>query len=382
VAGVEPRLTWHYNIKSVKNELDAGVRFMYERAFEKRIDGEKKDASSGTLREDEIRTGYATSAYLQNRFQFTRNFSVTAGVRTEYFDYERNILRGRFTINGQQLVRDTSVVSGSSVVAVIPGIGFNYRFVQTICLFGGVHRGFAPPRVKDAISNSGEAMQLDGEHSWNYELGFRSTPMEGLKWELTGFYMDFANQIIPVSESAGGTGSGLVNGGHTIHAGAEAGVSVDAGKLTGSKYAYRLDLNATYVHAEFSADRFIKDETTNELVNVKGNKTPYAPQLRLSATALFEAPFGLGIQLTGLYVSSQFTDPLNIVAPTADGRIGIMSSYFLLDGTAKYTIPKIRTTIHFSVKNILDERYISSRRPQGIRVGLPRFFSAGIDFNF
>jgi Fe(3+) dicitrate transport protein len=382
VAGIEPRLSYQFNIKNVKNEMDAGVRFVYERAYEKRIDGEKKDASSGVLKEDEIRTGYATSAYLQNRFQFTNKFSVTAGVRTEIFDYERNILRGKFTINEQAVVRDTNLVSGSNVMAVIPGIGFNYRFVQTICLFGGVHRGFAPPRVKDAISNSGVAMQLDGEYSWNYELGFRSTPLEGLKWELTGFYMDFANQIIPVSESSGGTGSGLVNGGRTIHAGVESGISVDAGKLLSSKYVYRLDVNVTYVHATFNADRFMEDETSNTMMNVKGNATPYAPKLWLSATALFEAPFGLGIQFSGLYVSSQFTDPLNTVTPSADGRNGKLPAYFVLDGTARYTIPKIRTTVSLSVKNMLNERYIASRRPQGIKVGLPRFISAGIDFNF
>jgi Fe(3+) dicitrate transport protein len=378
VVGIEPRLAANYNMGKVENELETGMRFMYERAFEKRIDGTKKDASSGTLREDEIRTGYATSAFVQNRFKISNKFSVTAGVRTELFNYERDIIRGRFNIDGTNVLRDTSIVSNSQVFAVIPGVGFNYRVARTVGIFGGIHRGFAPPRVKDAISNSGEAMELDGEYSWNYELGVRSTLMEGLRFELTGFFMDFSNQIIPVSESAGGQGSGFVNGGRTRHGGIETGVSMDAGRLFGSKYVYQIDANLTYVHAVYNEDRFVGPDQ----INIKGNRTPYAPNVRFFASALFEAPFGLGLQLSGLYVGDQYTDPLNTVAPSADGRIGHLPSYFIMDGTVRYKIPKVNLTANLSMKNILNARYISTRRPQGIRVGMPRFVSAGLDFTF
>jgi Fe(3+) dicitrate transport protein len=37
--------------------------------------------------------------------------------------------------------------------------------------------------------------------------------------------------------------------------------------------------------------------------------------------------------------------------------------------------------LNASIKNITDERYIVSRRPQGIRAGLPRFFTAGIELS-
>ncbi len=50
-----------------------------------------------------------------------------------------------------------------------------------------------------------------------------------------------------------------------------------------------------------------------------------------------------------------------------------------MDLTASYLISDINSNIYFSVKNLFDERYIASRRPQGIKVGIPRFISAGID---
>jgi outer membrane receptor for Fe3+-dicitrate len=34
------------------------------------------------------------------------------------------------------------------------------------------------------------------------------------------------------------------------------------------------------------------------------------------------------------------------------------------------------------IKNVTDERFITSRRPQGIRVGIPRFITAGYEFRF
>lgn len=378
VMGIEPRVSGEYNIGNIKNELDAGGRFMYERALEKRINGSKKDASSGVLRDDEIRTGYATSAYIQNRFKINKRFSVTAGVRTEVFNYERDILRGQFEIGGVNQIVDTNVVANNNVFAVIPGVGFNYRPHRMVGLFGGVHRGFAPPRIKDAITPEGEALELDSENSWNFELGIRTAPIEGLKLELTAFFMDFSNQIIPVAESAGGQGAGLINGGRTRHAGVETGLSLDFGRFFSSKYTYLIESNFTYVHATFNEDRFVGSDQTN----IKGNKTPYAPEFRISTVAMVEAPFGLGVQFSTIFVSDQYSDVLNTHIPSNNGRIGYMPSYFILDGTIRYNIPKINVTASLSVKNILNQRYIVTRRPQGIRVGMPRFVSAGVEVNF
>ena len=43
-------------------------------------------------------------------------------------------------------------------------------------------------------------------------IGFRTRLVKGLQWEMTAFSTWLSNQVIPVSESSGGTGSGLVNG--------------------------------------------------------------------------------------------------------------------------------------------------------------------------
>src|SRR5690606_4763546 len=47
VAGIESRLTSKYDIGGVANEMKVGARYLYERAFEQRINGTKFDAGSG-----------------------------------------------------------------------------------------------------------------------------------------------------------------------------------------------------------------------------------------------------------------------------------------------------------------------------------------------
>lgn len=380
VMGFEPRILHNYSLGAVKAELVAGARLMHEKAYEQSVNGTKPDAQSGALVLDEERTGLGYSAFLQNQLNVTDKLSITPGLRYEIYDYEREIFRNQFTINGASAVRDTLIVGGSNTYQLIPGIGFLQKFTPRVNMFAGVHRGFAPPRLKDAIANSGESLQLRGENSWNYELGIRTHPTKGVFMEATAFLLDFSNQIIPVSESSGGTGTGLVNGGRTQHQGVELAINWDIAQSIGSKWKLQYDINSTFVNATFSEDRF--QPVGEEMVNIIGNRTPYAPKTTISSALTVGAPAGLDLRLTGTYVSGQFGDELNTMVAAANGRSGYIDSYFIMDGTLTYGVDSWNTVFNLSAKNIFNERAIVSRRPQGIRVNLPRYISAGIDIRF
>ncbi|CAN5342176.1 TonB-dependent receptor plug domain-containing protein [soil metagenome] len=378
VAGIEPKIIASYNLGNLENELVVGTRYLYERAYEQRINGTHKAASSGNLVEDEIRAGKAWSAYAQNKFLLSENLVLTGGLRFESYDYERNILRNTFN----SVVRDTNLIASNHLYEVIPGIGLNFKPHNLFNIFAGVHRGFAPPRIKDAITNSGEAYQLDAENSWNYEVGTRSSIYRGVYFELTGFAMNFSNQIISVAESSGGrgAGAGAINGGSTRHVGIETAINVNFGEMLNTAYQVGLDVSGTLQRAEFTGNRFV--EASDEFISITGNTTPYAPSVLLSSALTLDAPWGLGLRLTNTYVGEQFTDQLNTIDPSGNGRIGKIPAYHLLDATVIYNIPSIGTSFNIAVKNLTDERYIVSRRPQGIRVGIPRFITAGVNINF
>ncbi len=396
IAGVESRVRYNYALLNKDNSLQWGARLLYERAYEQRINGTMAQAASGELRNDEIRTGHAFSSWVQNKLHFNPRLSFTTGLRTEVLEYERDILRINF--------EDVNMRNKTFLAEVIPGAGINYNLNERVGLFAGIHRGFAPPRIKDAISSSGEDMQLEAEKSWNFELGTRATWPQAVTFELTVFHMDFSNQVIPVSESSGGMGAGYINGGSTIHRGLEGEVMLTLSQWIDMPGELTLGANGTLTESLFSGNRFLVQKIHREdgeqvLVNINGNKTPYSPGFTSSGFLQFESTGGIGFRLSGNYTGSQYTDVLNTddvnswiamaeenkeydyVQATANGRIGKMSSFFVMDATAWVELP-IGVDLNISVKNLLDERYIATRRPQGIRVGLPRFIHVGLNYSY
>ncbi len=373
VAGIESRLIKRFTLGSVGNRLEAGARFLFERAYEQRVNGQKADARSGKLVNDEIRSGNAVSTFVQNKFELGEKLALTAGLRSETYFYERHILR-----NAE---KDTSILSNNTIHQILPGAGLNYNLNENWSLFAGVHRGFAPPRVADAITTNGVVYNLDPELSWNTEIGFRNEVGNHWAMEFTAFSMDFSNQIIPISESSGGSGSGLVNAGNTIHQGLELGIRYDLGQsLLPAGHRFEWSLNGTYVNARYNSDRFVGEGDSK--VNIRNNRTPYAPEWWLSAAATYEAPKGFSLRFTGNYIGKQFTDEQNTVNPSPNGQTGLLPAYFVLDAGAQYLIPGSKLTLTAAVKNLGNERYIATRRPQGIRVGLPRMITAGLDWKF
>jgi Fe(3+) dicitrate transport protein len=395
VAGIEPRMAIQYNLGNVVTKTDAGVRYLYEKAFEQRVDGTSAGALSGNLREDEVRSGHTMSAFIQNKFLLNDKLSITAGLRNENVWYDREIMRLNY--------KDTLISAGSDVVALIPGAGLNYNFTSNFGLFAGIHRGFAPPRTKDAINNDGEDLQLEAEKSWNSELGTR-VKVGKMEFEYTVFHMDFSNQVIPVSESSGGAGTGYINGGETRHSGMELSLLLPFDDYLPEQWGAQVSFAGTWVNSVFSGDRFVlaktpsRNDLSNVYVNVKGNTTPYAPELTFVASFTLENAAGWGVRTWANYTGSQYTDALNTgnvyqwididaadadyryVQATANGRIGKLDAFMVANISAWYEHQNTGLGFNLSVKNIFDERYVVSRRPQGIRVGMPRFISAGVSY--
>lgn len=376
VAGLESRLSKKHTLFGPGQQLDLGTRILYERAFEQRVNGTTSDAPSGALIEDERRTGYAWSTFLQNQWSITSRIHLTAGLRSEVFLYDREIFRGSFG----GTVKDTMIEAGRDILTFIPGIGMNYEVAPNWTFFAGLHKGFAPPRIKDAITQAGDALDLAAEESWNSELGIRHKRQSFWGMEATAFFMDFTNQIIPVSESSGGTGSGLVNGGATRHLGIELGLDLHFGEWMGPRHQLDLHTATTVINAYYNKDRFLT--FGSETINIKGNKTPYAPGFYQSATLSYMYRGTWGATAHVLHTGHQFTDELNTKIASADGRTGEISGYTVLDLNVFHQLTCIPLKLGVSVKNLTDERYIITRRPQGIRVGLPRYFSGSIEFRF
>ncbi len=395
VVGLESRLEKGFLLFNLTSKIDAGARILHERASEQRINGTRAGVMSGNLQDDEIRLGSAFSFFAQNKTLVGNKWSITSGLRAESIFYEREIYR--------QNNRDTLFSNTTRDLAIIPGLGINFAATENMNFFGGVHKGYAPPRTKDAISNSGVDLELEAEKSWSFELGMRAR-IGKAALDFTAFYTDFSNQVIPVSESSGGAGTGLINGGATLNKGAELMLTLPV--LNVGKWQNTFTVAATYVDARFNRDRFVLQKTANNhprtqyFQNVNGNKTPYSPNVSLQGQLLIKNSDRFGLKLSGSYIGEQFTDPLNTknvndwiiiqandpshtyAQATMNGRIGLLDDYFLADVSTWFKLGKTGIELNLTVKNLFDHRYITSRRPQGIRVGLPRLIIGGISYKF
>lgn len=361
VKGIDSRLELAYEVYGLRNEADFGVRFHTEEMINKRVDGPVgvPTARSGTIRQDDKREADAIAVFLQNRLHVTERFAITPGMRVESYRQKRKIYRwDNLDVNERGKSRNTEWV---------PGVGATYAFHEGAILFAGVHRGFAPPRVADAIDNDAEAIDLSAERSVNYELGMRGT-LPFLSYEITGFRYDFTNQIVQASQ-AGGATSELTNAGKTLNEGVELGVDF---KLP---WGFGLDVNWTHVAtARLDSTRILGG------IDRKGNRLPYAPRNLLNTTLNYrQGPFRAALQYS--HVGAQYSDFENTREGSPDGRTGRIPSFGVWNLSGDYQLTS-SIALHASIKNLFDKDYIASRAPQGIFPGAPRLIMGGARVSF
>ena len=365
--GVEPRASLHHRAFGVASETDFGVRAHFENQQRLQQNGTTSTARSGLVVEDNARTNAAYATFVQNRFLFG-GWTVTPGVRLEHVQYERT---NRLANAGAGVTGDTDLTR------VIPGIGASHTTGERVTVFAGAHRGFAPPRTEDIISNTGGVIDLDPELSWNYEAGLRSTLRPGVSIDATAFRMDYENQVVPAS-LAGGVGATLTNGGETLHQGLELRAQIDSAPITGSAHDLYLRVAYTYLPvAEFTGPRFSSIPGFGT-VSVSGNRLAYAPE-QLAVVGVGYAHSTVDARLEAVRTSGQFTDDLNTVAPTADGQRGVIAGSTVWNAALNYTVR--RTTLFVTVKNVFDELFIVDRT-RGILPGSPRLIQAGVRLGF
>ncbi|MBL8179759.1 MAG: TonB-dependent receptor [Bryobacterales bacterium] len=365
--GVEPKARARHTLFGVRSETDLGVRYHDEFQERYQKNGPLPTSRDGVTVENNERIARAASTFLQNRF-FIGRLTITPGIRMESVRFRRtNFLNG---VRGNTDLRQW-----------IPGIGAAYSTGANLTIFAGVHRGFAPPRVEDIISNNtGQSIELDPELSWNYELGARTRPHRDVELEGAFFRMDFSNQIVPASV-AGGVGAALTNAGRTLHQGWEVSGRWTKRSVASSRHsaglrgAYTWLTNASYESLRFSA---IPGFTG---VPIRGNRLPYSPRHLLTGSVNYWHAGGFNALVEGVYTGSQFGDDLNTVGATPDGQRGLIPANTVWNITANYPVEAWRTNFFITTKNALDRLTIVDRS-RGVLPGMPRLVQFGLRVTF
>jgi len=367
VAGAETRLQATFRFaRWWRNELDVGIRALGERGLLRVLVGRGENARSGDLMSEEQRDGLALAGYVQERAILFDRLHIVGGARLETYAYERRFRRVEEPSTGRPVDVDSS--GRGTAFAVIPGVSVSY-VTPVATVFGGIHRGYAPPRVSVAVGGSpavGQLVdrQLAAEMSVNYEIGARFDVGGWFRGEATAFALDFQNEIIPGTYAGGNPRSEYVNGGTSRYLGLEASAQFDFGRLARVPTNPYLGLRYALIDGRFTSnDPGIPGDRTN------GNLVPYAVPHTFEAVAGLEHAAGFQAQASVVAVSDHFADRANTVAQSADGTVGLLFGYATVSARAGYRHRGTGLGVALDVRNAFDARYIASRLPDGIFPG-------------
>jgi Fe(3+) dicitrate transport protein len=385
-----------FNLGAVRNELNVGFRVHREDQDRVAKFGDLPNSRDGNPIERNERKALAYSAFIQHRFIW-RDFAFTPGVRVEKIDYERS----NFLFNN-----GAGATGKTEVTEVIPGFGVAYSGIKNTTFFAGVHRGFAPPRVEDLLTDAGGVVDLESELSWNWEVGVRTRPFRGVELSSAFFRNDYENQIVAASLASGTT---VTSGGATLQQGLEFNGQVDFGTILRSPHNFYFRTAYSYLPiAEFRGERYssFTSQTqiplfcaasrivpirsgNNSLTNrclITGNRLPYTPKNLLTSSLGYSHPIGIDAFIENVFIGKQFGDDLNVAAiplPVSanNGQLGTIQAQTYWNATGNYKVEKWKTTFFVTAKNIFDRTFIVDRS-RGILPSQPRLLQAGIKLNF
>ena len=328
-------------------------------------------AEAGTPGTDSnrIESARAVAGYVQAEATWGR-LAVTPGVRLESVRLRREDF-------GKADVERTGVdlqTRENTVTALVPGIGALVDVGAGWRVFGGVHRGFAPPDSRD---------ETEPESSVNTELGVRYGAA-GVEVQAAGFWTAYRNLLGSDLAAAGGGGTAdQFNGGRVDVAGLEVGVTADLAGLaartpaataspsgTASGWAVPVRLAYTLTDGRFQS-AFESDFDAWGTV-AEGDELPYQARHRLYVRA--------GVERAG-WSAALLTNAVSAVRAVAgQGEIPTderIDAHLTFDAVVEAPLPGGVVLVGRAV-NLTDAAYEVARRPAGLRPGLPRTVTVGL----
>lgn len=364
--GIQSVLGVQGSVGGSRHDLEVGVRvhqddedrFQWEDRF--RMEGGAMiltDAGVPGTQTNRLVEATAVALFIQDEVKLGA-LTVTPGLRYETVEFtDTNWGASDLERSGPGTVRE------NSVDAWVPGVGMALEVSPRLNLFGGVHRGFGPP-------GPGANEETRAEESWNWEAGtrFRSG---ALNLEVTGFWSDYINILGEETLASGTPGAGqLFNGGTVEALGIETLFETDLAE--GRALPVRLPLQATWTwtRARFTNSFDSDFGPWGDVDN--GDALPYMP------THQFAGSLGVRGDRWGMTFAAHGTGEGRTVAGQgaipADERT---DRYLAFSLQGDLELPS-GAQLFAGLENLSDERYIVSRRPAGLRPGIPRTFQAGV----
>ena len=327
-----------------ENKLLAGVRLHTDITHDVSVAGDKMGVKEGKTNANSANTVAVVEGYVFDEFHITDKFNINPAVRYTFVNYDKeDYFRNQWDNTNEDVF--------------IYSLGLFYKFSDDYRAYLTYSKGYKMPKIREAFVTNGD---LDAEKSNNYELGLRTTPVDWLEVELAAYILDFDHKIF----NEGGL---LNNGGKALHRGIE---------VSGAIYP----IEGLKLYGSGAIQK-----ATIEYGMYKGNIVPYAPHYTATAGAKYQFTLGEGTLTLNSYanfVSSQFSDKKNTEIGSADGNVGAIPKFFLLNATANYNIKK--WNVNLNALNLLNRKYFTTRHRAwgGIMPAATISVLAGVGYQF
>ncbi|CAH0997846.1 Fe(3+) dicitrate transport protein FecA [Emticicia aquatica] len=292
------------------------------------------------------------AAFVENRLNLTSKLAVSPGFRIESGE--------------SKMLGIISYYDPSKLPNLIPhrfplfGINADYQLSTNQNLYAGFSQAYRPVIFKDIIPASiyeKSSDNLKDASGYNLEAGYKGN-FEKLRIEFTYFQLLYKNRLGTLAQTdANGNFQILrTNIGDSFTKGLEAFIEYYARineKTNVSIFTSTSLMEARYLKAE------IRSGEKN--INIEGNFVESTPQIISRNGITFRHK---KLSITGLfsYTAKSYADAFNTVEPSANGSVGLVPSYGILDFNASYRISK-KLLLKFNLNNATNKQYFT-KRPQ------------------
>ena len=251
------------------------------------------------------------------------------------------------------------------------GLGSMAQLSPTTEIYANVSESYRPQRFDDLANPTAELAAENGprvSNAMNYEVGLRSMPLPGLQLDISLYRIDFDDKIEQIQVNQADILR--VNTGDSRHQGLEFAMEYRVlGDVNGDK-GLTVFLNGSLLDAEI---------TRSANPALVGNTPAFAPDYLIRSGLLYDRS-GLNLALTATFVAQQFWQDSNLARGTGAAQIDAdIPAYRVLDLSTEYTVTP-RWTVLAGINNLLDERYFSRVRSDGIDPAAERSIYAGLRF--
>ena len=352
----EVRLLHRYTLLQYQSSFVAGVQIMnndlHRQQLGKGTTGSDFDLSlsqPGFGRDLHFKTKNF-AAFIENNFRVSSKLSINPGVRVEL---------GQSDMVGTINYYDPSQVP-NTIKHSFPLLGVNaeYQLKGNSNFYAGWSQAYRPVIFKDIIPASvyeKSDKNLKDAYGYNLEAGFRGST-RSLQWDVGLFQLQYNNRLGVLSEKDASGNFYLLhtNIGNSLTQGLE--LFAEYALPISNQVSFSVFTSTAFMNARYTAGAVRSGENN---IDIRGNSVESAPSV-ITRNGLNIKFNKSSFSLLYSYTGKSYADALNTKTPTANGAVGLVPSYGLLDINASFKLSE-RLTGRLNINNVTDKHYFTKR---------------------